>query len=228
MKKKLLLLSFFFINHFIFSQKPNINASFYSSFDKIIGIQNTDLSYGVLFEEKYIKRKGNHNYLLQDQFTTGKIIYRGDSFFNVKMKYDLVDDIIIINITNDLNNISIIPEKELITEFTIHNSKFIFTKQHGFLEEIISKKTFSLYKKHIKTKKEKSDRKYIYYTFKKKEKNLLLYNEEYYFINSKKDFIKIFPENKKLIIKFYLKNKFLLNNDFKNFITKLMTELSPN
>lgn len=225
MNKKLLLVSLFFINHFIFSQKENTNNSFYTSFDKIIGIQNTDLSYGTIFREKYIKRKGSHNYLLNDQFTTGKIIYRGDSFFNIKMKYDLVDDIIIINITDNLNNVYIIPEKKLITRFLIHNLKFIHTQQYGFLEEIASKKTFSIYKKHIKTAKENRDRKYVYYTFKKKEKHLLFYKKKYYSINSKRDFIKIFPSNKKLITEFYRKNKFLLKNDFKNFIIKLMNKL---
>lgn len=223
--KTLLIVLLFLVTPILFSQESKISKSFYSSFDKTIGLQNTNLSYGVIFKENYRKLKGNHNFFFNDHFESGNITYREDSYFNVKMKYDLVDDVIILNIANKDQNISLIPEKELISKFSFYNLKFVYTKEHGFLEEKTSNKNFSIYTKHIKKAKENRDRKYIYYTFKKQYKKLLFYKDQYYFIKSKKDFITIFPKNKKTITKFYKKNKFLLKNNFDHFIVKLINEL---
>ncbi|MBA6155291.1 hypothetical protein H3Z83_01950 [Tenacibaculum sp. S7007] len=226
MKKLLLLLVFFWSIHVnIYSQNHN-KKLFYSSFDNTVGLSNTLLSYGTLFKEKYIKRfKNNHNFFLNNKFNKGDIHYKGEPFFDVHLKYDIVDDFVVLKILNQKQNISIKPNKSLIKTFQIGNFKFVNTKL-GFLEELYVLKNFSIYKKHQKVSKENLDKLYKKYTFKEKEPQFILfYKGEYYSIKSKRDFIKIFPSKKKNIIKHYRSNKLLAKKDFKHFVIILMKQL---
>ncbi|CAM1344640.1 hypothetical protein [Tenacibaculum amylolyticum] len=226
--KKLLLLTFFFVISFSALCQNNSQSLFYTSFDNTIGQSNTPLSYGTIFKETYRKRfKDNHNFFLNNQFNKGDILYRGEPYYNVQLKYDIVDDFVVLKITNQKQAISIVPDKELIKTFRIGNFKFVNTNTElGFLEEVALQDNFTVYKKHQKTSKENNDRDYRYHTFKKKkEEYLLFYQKKYYSINSKRDFTKIFPNQKKTITKFFKTNRFLLKNDYKNFVVKLMKQL---
>lgn len=224
--KKLLLLTFFCLTSFSALSQNNSKALFYTSFDNTIGQNNTPLSYGVIYKEKYIRRfKNNHNFFLNDQFKKGSIFYRNESFYNVELKYDIVDDFVIVRIRNQKQIISIIPEKKLIKTFQIGDLKFINTKL-GFIEEVTVNDKFSIYKKYKKISHENFDQSYKQHTFKEKKAQFLLYyKEKYYAIKSKRDFIKIFPNQKKTIAKYYKSNRLLSKKDFKNFVIKLMKQL---
>lgn len=65
-----------------------------------------------------------------------------------------------------------------------------------------------------------------YYVFEKEEDgDILYYKKKYYLIKSKKDFIKLFPENKKKIKTFYKKNDFLQKNKLiKNLMNLLLAK----
>ncbi len=202
------------------------DESLYSQFDKIIGPNNTKLSYGVIYKEKYRKKhRDNHNFYQDDSFKRGSIIYRGQVFNNIELKYELVDDFLVIQLSNNNQITSIIPEKSLVQKFSIENKKFINSSSFGFLEELLIKEEFSVLKKHRKLSKENRDADYRYHTFKKQEGYILFYNDNYFSIDSKRDFVKLFPNSKKQISKFYKDNKFLIKNDYKTFVAKLITSL---
>ncbi len=226
MRKMLSTIFLLLTTSVLYSQDKNIDNLFYSSFDNIIGQRNTKLSYGFVFKEKYRKRfKDNHNFFLNDQFKKGNIHYRGELFYNIGLKYDLVEDLLILKISNNEQLISVIPEKKNVLYFLLDNLKFVHTKKLGFLEEVIETKNFSIFKKHKKNVKENKDEKFIYHTFKQITQHFILYKKNYYSIESKRDFIRIFPNQKKAINKFFKSNKFLLKNDYKNFIVKLINQL---
>ncbi len=224
MKKLLPLFFILILYNYIFSQKDNTNKLFYSLFDTSISNVNTKLSYGTAYKERYIKKtQKNHNFFRTSKFKKGSINYRNEYFYDVAIKYDLVNDIAILKISNLDQHISIVPEKNLIKSFQIDEISFVNTNKYGFLEEILVQKEFSILKKHQKTSKENIDDNYVYHTFKKKKDQFVLfYKSNYYPINSKSDFKKIFPEKKKIISKIFSKNKSLLKNDFKNFVLKLI------
>lgn len=223
--KKLLLLTFFVTCICTFCQN-NSESLFYTSFDNTIGQNNTPLSYGVIYKEKYIKKiKDNHNFFLNDKFNEGSIHYRDQPFFNVQLKYDIVNDLIILKINSQDQIPSIILDKDLVRNFRINNFRFQNTPL-GFLEEVVMLNNYSIYKKHKKISKENIDGTYKHYTFKSKNPQFILfYNGKYYTIKSKRDFIKIFPDQKKKIIKYYRSNRHLFKNSFKNFVIKLMNQL---
>lgn len=228
--KNLLLISFIlFFVCFGFSQSKNQGSSMYSNFDKTIGTFNTKLSYGVFFEEKFRKRiKNNHNCFLSDVFQKGNIHYRGEDFFNAELKYDIVNDIIIARITNQEQKLSIILEKNLIDHFQIHNHNFVntFPQKYGFLEKIAVFDNFSVLKKHQKSVEKNTNENYVYHTFEKEVDEFYLhYNNQYFPIESRKDFIKIFPEKRKQITSFFNDNSSLKKNNYKTFVIELMNQL---
>ena len=223
MKKLLSTLVVAFSCYITFGQ----DNSLFTEFDNIVGINNTKLSYGVIYKEKYRKKfRDNHNFYIDDTFKTGSVFYRNQEFKNVELKYELVDDFIVVKINNQEQQISIVPEKTLVKRFSLENTSFIYSNSYGFLEELLVKEQFSVLKKHQKTAKENRDADYRYHTFRKKENNILLFKDSFYPIDSKRDFYKIFPAQKKQIAAFYKSNTFLLKNDYKTFVAKLITSLS--
>ena len=225
MKNKILSVFIFLLIKFTNIYSQNV-SSFYTSFDQKIGISNTNLTYGVSFKEKHRTSKNNHNYFLSNYFSDGNITYKNETFYKVKIKYDLIDDLIILNINSNKENKAILLEKEFISNFYIKNKKFINTNEFGFIEEISTDKLFSIYKKHKKKKIEKMGVNKTYYVFEKEDDDdILYYKKKYYLIKSKKDFIKLFPENKKKIKTFYKKNDFLQKNKLiKNLMNLLLAK----
>ena len=203
------------------------NQSLFAEFDQAVGQNNTQLSYGVVYKERYRKKiKDNHNFYQDESFKKGSLIYKNEVFDNIKIKYELVDDFIVVNLKNQDQLISIIPEKSLIHLFVIDNLRFVNCGSRGFLQELLIQDLFAIYKKHKKFSKENRDADYRYHTFRKEESFILKYKDEYYPIDSKRDFNKIFPQNKKDISKFYKSNRYLLKNNYTNFVAKLITSLS--
>lgn len=230
--KKLLLTGYtLFSIYTSFSQNRIIqdHSLIYASFDKTVGTLNTKLSYGVLFEEKYRKvTKNNHNFFLSDMFQKGNVRYQNEDFFDIEIKYDITNDILITRITNEQQKLSIILEKNLVKSFQISNFNFVntFPQEYGYLEEVATFDNFSILKKHSKIVEKKTNKSFIHHTFKKEvSQYYLLYNKNFFPIKSKKDFFKIFPKQKKLIHTFFNKNSSMKKHNYKIFATKLMKQL---
>lgn len=229
MKRILLICSILCYIHNGFSQNKEIDSLLFTSFDKTTDLLNSKLSYGLVFEEKWRKKiKNNHNFFLSDLFQKGNIHYRGEYFFDIKLKYDIVDDLVIARITNQQQKTSIVLEKNFINKFQLNNFNFVntFPQDYGFLEIIFVADNFSILKKHQKVSNKNTDFNFIYHTFKKKKDKYFLFLKNYYFqIESKKDFIKIFPNQKEKIIKYFKTNSTLQKNNYKTFVIKLMNQL---
>ncbi|WP_075341286.1 hypothetical protein [Tenacibaculum agarivorans] len=222
-KLTIFFLSVLFLQNLL-SQDTKQHELLYSLLDNTINNVNTKLSYGTVYKEKYIKRsKETHNFFKTNVFQKGSITYRNEIFYNVFIKYDIVDDYVVLKISNLNQHISIIPEKEFVENFKIGATSFIKTKPYGFIEKIASNKHYSLFRKHRKVSKDNQDKNFVHHTFKKeKDLYILQKDEQYTIVKSKRDFIKIFPEKKKVISKFFQKHKKQLKNDFKEFSIELM------
>lgn len=225
MKKKLLLSLLLIVNYNLFSQKEH-EKKFYNYFDEIIGQKNTDLSYGTLFKDKYKKIDGNHNYYEVDEFRIGQVSYRDQVFSNVLMKYDLLDDNLIIYITQGYENFPIKLHSHLVEKFKINNTDFIYNTDFGFLEALLLKKDIKLYKKYIKKKYKKLDKSFSYYKFEKEIFHLINFKNKNYVIKKVKDIFKVFPDKKKQIKRFNQKNSFIRKDNFGLFIKNLIESLN--
>tara|TARA_R100000789_G_C2981141_1_gene143496 strand:+ start:53 stop:736 length:684 start_codon:yes stop_codon:yes gene_type:complete len=204
----------------------NNNKDLYIAFDKTIGLENTNLSYGKLFTEKYRTTQENHPYLKKNDFQTASVNYQKESFYNILLKYDVLEDELIITIPNDYGNRSLILEKAKVKGFTLDNKTFVNDITYGFLQVLYHINNTTLYKKNSKTKKKKLNKSYVYYKFIENNSYQLRINETNFEVKNKKDFIDLFPLQKKLITDFYKANRDIRKNNLDQFFLRLTTQLS--
>jgi len=193
----------------------------YLAFDSIVNIENTNLINGSRFTDNYRSTKQNHRFFNSYEFLTGSLIYEAQPFFDLNIKYDLYKDQVILQLPNEKNyfNVNLITDK--ISEFKIGNQQFKNFKNHasllklnmtGFLEIIHSSEVLNLYVKHKKSRKEVIKRNRLEHLFKARKSYLLLYNDIFYLIKSKKDVKRIFPNFTKFINEHYTNSGLLKRN----------------
>lgn len=239
-KKKIFnffLVSFLIINTLsVQSQSNSDEINNYNWFDSKIGIENTGIYNGIIYKEKFRTVNGNHKFYLTSQFINGNITYNGQPYFNVEMKYDIYEDILIIKLPDDSGYSIIQLLNDKIDGFSINNHKFlkISKKNEKFFNEAISgfyeisyqSKHLNLLKKHIKSRRERIVGNFVYSQFKDESEYIIFFNDEYYKINSKRYLIKLFPKLKKNIKNFYNFNKPLHKLDQDKFMTNLIEHIS--
>lgn len=233
--KYLVFLCLFFYSVSFYSQNQNSKSTHYKWFDAIIGISNTGLINGTEFKEKYRTIEGNNQYFLMYDFLPGQLVYGGQPYFDIAMKYDVNSDNLIIKLTNTTSGqfaIQLIKdnvEKFEIDKHVFINSDFLdlsVSDKNGFFEVLFLSKNISAYKKHIKNKEERKNDRFAYTKFVYRNKFLVNYNNKLHTINSKKNLTQLFPEQKKNINTFYSKNRPLMKSDYDKFLIKLMGYLN--
>lgn len=209
-----------------FCQNENSKKDLLTTFDSIIGLKNTDLSYGTIYTKKYRTLENNHQFFKSANFVIGQITYQNQEFYDVLLKYDLAEDQILLNLSSTFENRSIILEKSFVTSFSIANAFFINTDEYGFCEILEKTNSIELLKKNVKDKKKKVNKSFVYYSFLENNSFILKYKKEYYPISNKKDFYELFPINKKTIATFYKANSRLRKNNLDQFYTLLVSIIS--
>jgi len=241
--QKKITINFFFAIFFIIntvsihSQTNSSSRDYYNWFDNIIGYENTGIYNGILYTEKFrTLNNNNHKFYLTSQFTSGNIIYNGQPYYNIEMKYDIYEDLLIVKLPNHSEYFIIQLINDKIDEFSINNKNFLkisgkyeesFNEAiFGFYEISYQSKHLNLLKKHKKSRKDRIVGNFVYSQFKDEREYIIIYNDRYYKINSKKYFIKLFPELKKNIDNFYSANKQLLKLDQDTFMIQLIEHIS--
>jgi hypothetical protein len=98
----------------------------------------------------------------------------------------------------------------------------------GFYAVLFEDDYLKTYKKYKKNRKEHLDDGYVYNVFKMDIDYYLFYNNEYFIINSKKDFIKLFPKYRKEIVAFTNENRSLRKSNYDNYsvqLTRIISDL---
>jgi len=239
--KKIFFVYFIF---FAFTFKPSLikgqtkfqNRNYYNSFDSIVGLNNIGIYEGILYQDKYRGKDGNHKFYKDTDFIKGEIIYKNLPFYNIEMKYDLFNDIIIVHPPSQSQFYAIQLPNEKIDEFIIEKHHFIkitgkfemfFNKYtSGFYEFLYKNDRLKLFKKNRKIRKERTGEYFGYSVFLDKNEYLIKKEDEYYKIKSKKYLIKLFPNLKKEIKHFYSSNKHLLKSDKDTFMINLIKHIS--
>ena len=213
-------------------QTSTDNEELYKWFDTTVGVENTELINGTAYTEKYRSRNDNHKFYSSSSFQAGDIVYDGQHYFDVAMKYDIHDDEIIVIIPTQTRSYTIQLIKEKVDSFSINDSDFIpinnlTNHNNGFYEIIFKNSNLAFYKKNIKTSNKYFFDRSILYSFKNKDQYLLYFKGEYHKITKpRKGLIKLFPKYEKDINLFYKSQSELLKINYVLFIKKLMTELN--
>ncbi|WP_341216641.1 hypothetical protein, partial [uncultured Wocania sp.] len=212
-------------------QTSTNDKALYKWFDTNVGLENIGLLNGTAYTEKYRTSNGNHEFYSSSSFQTGDIVYNGQPYFDIAMKYDIHNDEIIVEVPTQTNSFSIQLIKEKVYSFSINGSNFIsirdLTNENSFYEVIIESSKLAVYKKNIKTSNKYYSGRSMLYSFKSKDEYLLYFKNEYHKITkSKKSLIKLLPEYKKEISSLYKTQSELLNINYDLFIQKLVKELT--
>lgn len=199
-------------------------------FDDNVGIENTNIFQGVKYEEKNQPIKDRHSYFKESQYVKGSVLYKGEYFFNIKMKYDLFDqELIVLFERENRNRIAIQLFKKSVDEFYLHNTHFIrlgINDTSDFYEEAFKSSLLKLYIKNRKTKKEIQYRGKLLNVYKESNFQYILYYKNVYSkINSRKNIINIFPKQKQLINSFFKENSSLRKKNYNLFLVNLINYL---
>jgi|FLOH01.1.fsa_nt_gi hypothetical protein len=232
------ILAFFFILNtaYISSQTSSNDRDYYNWFDSKLGLENTGLHNGIIYEEIYKTIDGNHKFYLTSQFTKGSIIYDGQAYFDVEMKYDIYEDVLIVKLPSHSAYYIIKLINDKINRFSINNHQFIKKSERneeffnetisGFYEIYFQSEHISLFKKHKKSRKERIGESFVYNEFKDDSEYIVSYKNHYYKISSKKDLKTLFPKLKKNINNFYKSNKRLFKSDNDSFMIQLIKHVN--
>lgn len=225
-----------------FSQTSSELNNYYTWFDWVIGEGNTSLYNGTNYIEKYITEKDNHKFFLLNEYTSGNLVYNNQAYYNIYMKYDLYEDDLIVKLPNESFHLFIKLIKEKVDEFTIKRSDYS-SKEHrfisnskfknnngelpvGFYEVIEETSSIILLQKHHKSRTKYIESLNSYSKFSESNYFAILFKNNYYKIDSKKDLINLFPDFKKNISTFYRKEWKLFKTNKEVFFTSLVNEIS--
>ena len=176
-------------------------------FDTFVGQNNLSINVGVKYKEKYRTFNGNHHFLIDGQLHEGTVNYDNSLYYNVPIKYDTLEDELIVGIHSYKENYPLILDKTKIRYFIISGKKIINNKDLGYLEVLEKRKNYTLLKKHYKVSVKKIKGNSSFNFFKEKEKYYLLHNTQINLIDTKKSIFKIFPNKKKEINSYFKSNR---------------------
>lgn len=214
-----------------FSQ-ANSQDKIYETYDAIVSLDNTGLYNGTEFTDLFLNTDGTYRYYNGFDYSKGSVIYNGQYYVNVLLKYDLLEDNLLTRSDDNLSifNVKLIPE--FVESFSIYNRKFVRLAQtnlgiasNGFFEEVYLGNDLNLYIKHGKKKKDKALKSGIQYKFSENNFYVLKSNGIYSVISSAKDLEKILPEKEDEIRQFYKSYKTLYKSNPDSFMTKLVKYL---
>ena len=171
----------------------------YIFFDAIVGIENSDLHYGKVYQEKHRVKSKKTKFFPEPDFVLGSVVFKGQSYFDINLKYNVYDDELLMLVDKQFGGSILQLHKEHVTSFKIGNHFFIKIENteltNGFYEVALEKSVFSLLKKHLKSPKQLLGEKQVFYEFEDDEKEyFLLYQDDNHSIEKATDLIAIFSK----------------------------------
>ncbi|WP_411030553.1 hypothetical protein [Spongiimicrobium sp. 3-5] len=224
----------FFLPKFSQSQSINNDKDHYLWFDEAVGMENTGLVNGVVYDEKYRMINEKTKFFLSREFLPGSVTYDGQTYYDLELKFDVFDEDVLLKLPNRLGGITLKLIKDKVDAFVIDGHRFVKLNAKDSEEKTLSEfyevmnnsSAFTLFKKHRKKDFNRKDQRKIYFEFVDiRGVFVLLYNNTYYSISKKKDVIEIFPEYKKEIDAFYERVRSLRNSDPDKFTLSLMNRI---
>src|SRR5690606_20901956 len=229
-------LAFFFLisSSLCFGQISPGNAKIYSWFDNEVGIENTRLYNGIEYIEKHRTINEKNKFFFSNSTVIGEILYDGEWFTDLPLKYNVFEDLLLIQLESGSGKSILQPVKDKVERFHLNNHIFLNILPRsagnsgtGFHEVLWESSDLAILKKHSKKLIEKRDRKVEYFEFNYLKPNYVLrFNDQFFNLNSKRDMVRIFPENEELIDKFYKNNSSLVRRQPDIFFVNLLKELS--
>jgi len=187
-----------------FSQIEQSTDVYNNLYDQVIEIENTPLFNGLGYVEKYKVINEYNKFFKSSEFLPATIVYKGQYYPNIEMKYDLYEDVVLLTHKKGMRIVLLQPIKARIDSFVIdgHNFRNINDTaaetlgMTGFYEVLFDAPGFQLLEKHHKRRFERKGKNTVYSEFKQRNKMILFYNGSYHEIKTRISLTKLFPEYK--------------------------------
>lgn len=234
-KKNIFLILFgLFLNIYVIQSQTTNDINIYNWFDKTVGKDNLDINNGIPHINPYRSLNDSYLYLI-NQYELGKLSYEGQNYYDVKLKYDIYRDILVLNPDGQPENIGINLTQNKVESFSIKDKNFIKIEKKnetipefatGYYEVTKIAPDFTFYIKHRKDIQKTVAENGIFYSFKENSLYFIDLKNKISLVKGKNDIIKLFPEQKKQINGFYLLNRELKQSDSNQFMKNLMKYIS--
>lgn len=196
--------------NFVTSQNVQKEPKFYNWFDNQINRYNTSLFNGIEYVELYRTINERHKFFESSDFLTGSIVYDGQFYDEVPLKYDLNVDELLFNVGYNYEYPTLILFKSKIESFQLGKSNFVqinnsesTIEMNGFYELLVVKQPITLLKKNKKKRFKRIKGNTVYYEFDNDNSYFIAYQDDYYEVKSKSDVIRIWPDKKQYINEYY-------------------------
>ena len=231
-KNYFLFFSFFIITLSTFSQNYSEEKVF-SWYDQKIGIENTTLFQGIEYVETDRMINEKHKFFETQEFQNGSVTYNGQTFYEVPLKYNVYDDLLLVNLKQDQRNFIFQLIDNQVDQFQIGENKFRYLKANnnsdilGFYEVINEEGTFKIFKKHLRNRMEIRDRSVAYSEFNPADPDYIFQlKDEFFELDNRRDLFSKFPDLKSEIRGFYSKYRKQSRNNPDLFMKNLANEIN--
>lgn len=217
----------------LFGQNKEGADSPYRLFDKVIGQTNTGIFNGVEYFEKYQVKNDKHKFFKHKFFIWGSVIYNGQPYFDIALKYNVFADQLVIKNSEVLAAPITQLNKNHITEFELDRQRFknltFSIKQDenisGFFEVLFESDALSLLKKHRKKISRVIDEE-IYYEFNDQFQYYIRYNDTYYLLKKANTLTTIFTKYKSQLKNSFKRYENLRKIDSDKYFKSLVVDLN--
>lgn len=217
--------------NYVIGQHVQKEPEFYNWFDNQINRYNTSLFNGLEYIELYRTINERHKFFNSSEFITGSIIYDGQFYDQVPLKYDLNVDELLFNVGYNYSYPTLILFKSKIQSFSLEGSEFVQinnssseTQMTGFYEVLMVREPITLLKKNNKKRFKRIKGRTVYYEFDYENSYFVKYQNNYYEIGSKNDVIRVWPIKKEYINEYY--NPAIRKTNEDNFWTSFFEKLA--
>jgi len=223
-------LSLLFFNITVFSQEYR---EAFNSFDDLVNKENTNLFYGKEYVEQHATINNKHKFFKAPGFLKGDVVYSGQTYFDLDLKYNVFDDLLTVKINKQSGDATFELFKNRIESFSIDGHTFVNippgeeTEVQGFFEVIRETSSLKLLKDHRKKINKLLTKTFTYFEFEPDRAHYAIATSEKYFhSNSKSDWLRIFPEYSEEIGKYFNSKEALMKKDPDSFMSGLLHEIS--
>lgn len=214
-----------------FSQESP-RAKYTAYFDSIAGTGDQSVFNGLQFVDIYRSDREDFRYFKLPGYQKGDILYVGQDYYNLDMKYDLVDDRVIVMSKGELNFLDIQLIREKVEHFQIQNHNFVFYNasevlEAGFYEEAYKDEDNVLLVKYIKSPRERFKNKAVEFSFKEDISFFIIAGDTTREIDNPRDVKRLFKD-KSAILKSYASNSVEEKKNFRLYLVNVLKYLKRN
>ena len=215
------------------AQQEELDPKIFFLYDQLVGLENTNLFNGREYIEEHRMIDEKHKFFDSFDYVPGVVVYDNEIFYNVDLKYNIFEDLLLVQLNGSRGKTRFSLYKEDLNGFRLNGHNFINIKEpgvpysrHGIYEVILAEEQLKLLKKHNLIMKKILDGQLLHHEFEKDEPDYFYFSEGKLFEADSKNLYDIFPAIKEEIRSFYRKNRRLRRNEPGEFHKRLFNQIS--